>query len=147
MYRRGVLRTLVAMVAGAAPAKAAVQLADAEPTERPGTLRRISASNAINSSNSNVINVMEFSGVENNSSNHYTTRSGIDAAIMSCNAASNPSNHVLYFPPGRYNIDRALTPANGSYSIIMDTGAAIWDHGTKDEVVWRIGRASCRERV
>jgi hypothetical protein len=87
---------------------------------------------------------MNFSGVENNSSNHYTTRSGIDAAIMSCNAASNPSNLALYFPPGRYNIDRALTPADGSYSIIMDTGAAIWDHGTKDEVVWRIGNPAAQ---
>ena len=60
MYRRGVLRTLVAMVAGAAPAKAAVELADAGPTDPPSTLRRILASNTINSSNPNVINVLNF---------------------------------------------------------------------------------------
>jgi Pectate lyase superfamily protein len=139
MYRRGVLRTMGAMIAGAAPAKAAAQPADAGQTERPRTLTRISSSNTNNSSNPNVINVREFSGVDANDSNHDSTRAGIDAAIVSCNAASNPSNIVLYFPPGRYGIDRALTPANGSYSIIMNTGATIWDHGAKNEVVWRIG--------
>lgn len=86
-----------------------------------------------------IVNVMNYAGVRNDDTNHSATLAGINSAIAAANGDSDPKHLNLYFPAGRYGIDAALTPADGDYSIMMAPGALIRHHGSKNEVVWRIG--------